>query len=183
MRKSLTEIAAKIVEAQLMNREMSSSEVQDALRDVFSVLTELSDLEAVREQSRGRPPSEPHAIQPIAEEPQYPWPEPVPGEAVEKPVPKPAALEAEVPSKPEKPNIPPEESIQKDKIICLECGREFKQLTHLHLKAHGLKPREYKQKHGLPPTQALTATRISEERSRRAREMGLAERSRVARGG
>ncbi len=42
----------------------------------------------------------------------------------------------------------PRESIQDDRIVCLECGTEMRQLTTKHLSSHDLTPREYKQKWG-----------------------------------
>ena len=75
----------------------------------------------------------------------------------------------------------PLQSIQRAKVICLECGREFRQLTNAHLKSHGLTSREYKKKWGLPLKQALTAKNLSARRRRLAREMNLAERLRQVR--
>jgi len=40
----------------------------------------------------------------------------------------------------------PERSIQKNKVICLECGQSFKMLSPKHLSSHGLTPREYRKK-------------------------------------
>jgi predicted transcriptional regulator len=59
----------------------------------------------------------------------------------------------------------PMNSIQDDKIICLECGAEMRQLTSRHLKSHGLTPRAYKQKHNLPPRQPLAAKSLSKSGS------------------
>jgi predicted transcriptional regulator len=42
--------------------------------------------------------------------------------------------------------IEPKTSIQRNKIICLECGKEFKQLSRSHLRSHGLTPKEYKKR-------------------------------------
>ena len=43
----------------------------------------------------------------------------------------------EIPSE-EKPAVTPQNSIQNDKIICLECGAEMKWLTQKHLISHGM---------------------------------------------
>jgi len=75
----------------------------------------------------------------------------------------------------------PLQSIQRAKVICLECGRAFRQLTNAHLKSHGLTSREYKKKWGLPLKQALTAKNLSARRRRLAKEMNLAERLRQVR--
>ena len=53
------------------------------------------------------------------------------------------------------PAISPEKSIQKNKIICLECGQEFRMLSPKHLKSHGLTGREYRAKHGFSLRQPL----------------------------
>jgi len=34
--------------------------------------------------------------------------------------------------------LTPENSIQNDKVICLECGKEMRQLTSKHLVSHGM---------------------------------------------
>jgi len=62
------------------------------------------------------------------------------------------------------PPVVPLKSIQRNKVICLECGRAFRQLTNAHLKSHGLTSREYKKKWGLPLKQPLA------ERLRQVRE-------------
>ena len=72
-------------------------------------------------------------------------------------------------------------SIQKNKIICLECAKEFKQLSKSHLGSHGLTPRTYKQKHGIPLGQALTAKSLSARRRKMAKERGLGEKLAQAR--
>jgi predicted transcriptional regulator len=67
----------------------------------------------------------------------------------------------------------PLSSIQEDKIICLECGAEFRQLTANHLKTHGLTPREYKKNWGFPLKQPLAAKALTRTRSRSAKKRGL----------
>lgn len=66
-------------------------------------------------------------------------------------------------------------SIQDDKIICLECGAEMRQLTAKHLGAHNLTPREYKQKYGFPLKQPLSAKSLTRARSKAAKKRGLPE--------
>lgn len=75
------------------------------------------------------------------------------------------------------PNIPssPEKSIQKNKIICLECGQEFKMLSPKHLRSHGLTGREYRQKHGFSLRQPLCARSLSERRKKAGKDRGLPE--------
>jgi predicted transcriptional regulator len=73
------------------------------------------------------------------------------------------------------PVMPPSESIREDVIICLECGQEHKQLSHTHLRQHGLSPDEYRRKYGLPPKQPLTARSVSDRRKALAKERGTGE--------
>jgi predicted transcriptional regulator len=67
----------------------------------------------------------------------------------------------------------PQSSIQRNQVICLECGKAFKLLSNRHLALHGLKPREYKQKHGIRMTQALSARTLSARRRKLAKELGM----------
>jgi len=70
----------------------------------------------------------------------------------------------------------PKKSIQENKVICLECGTEMKQLTAKHLSAHALTIREYKKKWGFPQRQSLSAKSLSKARSKAAKERGLPEK-------
>ena len=79
----------------------------------------------------------------------------------------------EVVEKGERLDIKPEASIQRNKIICLECGKEFKQISKAHLRSHGLTPRDYKKKHSLPLRQALTAKSLTAKRRKLAKEKQL----------
>jgi predicted transcriptional regulator len=67
----------------------------------------------------------------------------------------------------------PQSSIQRNQVVCLECGKAFKLLSNRHLALHGLKPREYKQKHGIRMTQALSARTLSARRRKLAKELGM----------
>lgn len=69
----------------------------------------------------------------------------------------------------------PKDSIQEDKIVCLECGAEMRQLTTKHLSTHGLNPREYKKKWGFTLRQSLSAKSLSRARSKAAKKRGLPE--------
>ncbi len=69
----------------------------------------------------------------------------------------------------------PRESILDDKIICLECGTEMRQLTTKHLSSHGLTPREYKRKYGFSLKQPLSAKSLTKARSKAAKKRGLPE--------
>ena len=67
----------------------------------------------------------------------------------------------------------PQSSIQRNQVICLECGKSFKLLSNRHLALHNLKPREYKLKHGIRMTQALSARTLSTRRRKLAKELGM----------
>jgi predicted transcriptional regulator len=82
-----------------------------------------------------------------------------------------SSLERQAPEKAD-----PKASIQKDKIICLECGAEMRQLTAMHLKTHDLTARAYRQKWGLSPQQPLCAEALTRARSRAAKKRGLPEK-------
>jgi predicted transcriptional regulator len=69
--------------------------------------------------------------------------------------------------------ISPQDSIQRNRVICLVCGKEFKLLSNRHLALHGLTSRDYKLKYGLPLRQALSAKSLTMARRRIAKEKGL----------
>jgi len=69
----------------------------------------------------------------------------------------------------------PEKSILKNKIICLECGQEFKMLSPKHLKSHDLTGREYRAKHGFSLRQPLCAKALSDRRKKAGKKRGLPE--------
>lgn len=73
------------------------------------------------------------------------------------------------------PKKEPRESIQDDRIVCLECGTEMRQLTTKHLSSHGLTPREYKKKWGFSLKQPLSAKSLTKARSKAAKKRGLPE--------
>lgn len=71
--------------------------------------------------------------------------------------------------------LEPKKSIQKNKIICLECGQEFKMLSPKHLRSHGLDAKSYRKKHGFSSRQPLCAKALSEKRSLSGKERGIPE--------
>jgi predicted transcriptional regulator len=73
------------------------------------------------------------------------------------------------------PKLAPEDSIQNDKVICLECGSEFKQLTQKHLVSHGMSSKEYKKKYGFTLKTPLAAKSLTKARSKAAKKRGLPE--------
>lgn len=71
------------------------------------------------------------------------------------------------------PAVDPKKSIQKNKVVCLECGQEFKMLSPKHLNSHGLDAKEYRKKYGFSARQPLCAKALSEKRSASGRERGI----------
>jgi predicted transcriptional regulator len=67
----------------------------------------------------------------------------------------------------------PQASIQRNQVLCLECGKAFKLLSNRHLALHDLTPRAYKHKYGIRMTQALSARTLSTRRSKLAKELGM----------
>lgn len=78
------------------------------------------------------------------------------------------------------PDIKPEKSIQKNKIICMECGEEFRMLSPKHLRSHGLTGREYRKKYGFSLRQPLCAKSLSDRRKKAGKERGLPDNLRKA---
>ncbi len=69
----------------------------------------------------------------------------------------------------------PRDSIQDDRIVCLECGTEMRQLKTKHLSSHGLTPRDYTKKWGFSLKQPLSAKSLTKARSKAAKKRGLPE--------
>ena len=71
------------------------------------------------------------------------------------------------------PAVPPKKSVNKDSIVCLECGQKFKSLKR-HLRTqHNLSPEHYRAKWGLPSDYPMVAPAYAERRSAFAKEIGL----------
>ncbi len=80
----------------------------------------------------------------------------------------PAEAPAPVAGPLEKLRSRPASSIQKNQVLCLECGATFKQLTSGHLKEHDLTPKEYRKKWGFSARQALSSQTLSAQRKKTA---------------
>ena len=76
----------------------------------------------------------------------------------------------------EKPLLSPADSIQDDKVICLECRAEMKQLTQKHLVSHGISSKEYRKKYGFSMRTPLSAKSLTKARSKAAKKRGLPEK-------
>jgi predicted transcriptional regulator len=64
-----------------------------------------------------------------------------------------------------------DESIQQAEIICMECGKALRLLSHRHLTVHGLTPLDYKYKYGLPLSQSLCAHDLARRRETLAQSL------------
>jgi predicted transcriptional regulator len=72
--------------------------------------------------------------------------------------------------------LTPQDSIQNDKVICLECGKEMIQLTVRHLSSHGMSQKEYRKKYGFSMRTPLSAKSLTKARSKAAKKRGLPEK-------
>ena len=181
MGKTLIEMVSEIVLSQANQKLMSPEEIDALIKKTYKSLKSIQSFEtrgasAVIEEIEEAPKVQVSKL--IATEPAIPEP-PVQEKA---PTPKPAR------EKPEKKQAPaasfedPMDSIQQDKIVCLECGEKFKQISHTHLsRKHNLTPTQYRKKHGLPKGQPLTSLALTERRKKTAAKLRLGERLKKAR--
>jgi predicted transcriptional regulator len=72
--------------------------------------------------------------------------------------------------------LTPQDSIQRHRVMCLECHKEFKLLSNRHLALHGMNSHQYKLKYGLPRRQALSAKALTLARWKIAQEKGFGEK-------
>jgi predicted transcriptional regulator len=75
--------------------------------------------------------------------------------------------------------LSPADSIENDKVICLECGAEMRQLTTKHLVSHGMNQKEYRKKYGFSMRTPLAAKSLTKARSKAAKKRGLPEKLKV----
>jgi len=75
------------------------------------------------------------------------------------------------------PPVKPKNSVRKNDVVCLECGKTYKTLKR-HLRTeHGLDENEYKARWDLPKNLKLVAKSYSEQRSQMAKDLGLGEKA------
>ena len=72
----------------------------------------------------------------------------------------------------------PRQAVREEEIVCLVCGRSFRQLTNTHLLSHGLTSADYKQEHGYNPGRAMMCHALRRVYAARAIRIGFAERIR-----
>jgi predicted transcriptional regulator len=78
------------------------------------------------------------------------------------------------------PAVPIRRSVQRDHVVCLECGYRG-QVLRRHLSvAHRLEPAEYRARWKLPADHPITAPGYSERRSAMAKRIGLGRKSQEA---
>jgi predicted transcriptional regulator len=71
------------------------------------------------------------------------------------------------------PAVPIKRSVQRDSVVCLECGYRSKMLRR-HLRGrHGLEAVDYRARWNLSPDHPLTAPGYSEQRAALAKQIGL----------
>ena len=91
------------------------------------------------------------------------------------------AGEIELPQTQESPphqTLTPQDSIHDDKVICLECGKEMRQLSTKHLVFHGMSQKEYREKYGFSMRTPLAAKSLIKAKSKAAKKRGLPEKLR-----
>ena len=72
--------------------------------------------------------------------------------------------------------LTPQDSIRNDKVICLECGAEMRQLTTKHLVSHSMNQKKYRKKYGFSMSTPLAAKSLTKARSKAAKKRGLPEK-------
>jgi predicted transcriptional regulator len=90
---------------------------------------------------------------------------------------KPAQIAA-----PRAPAVPVRRSVQRDHVICLECGFRGKTLRRHLGTRHGLQIADYLRRWDLASDHPLTAPAYSEQRSTMAKELGLGRKRSRPRG-
>ena len=77
--------------------------------------------------------------------------------------------------KPE-PAVSVRSSVKPDYIVCLDCGAKVKTLKRHLQSAHGLSPKQYRERWDLKKDYPMTAPAYSERRSAMARDLGLGQK-------
>jgi predicted transcriptional regulator len=71
------------------------------------------------------------------------------------------------------PAVPVRRSVQRDSVVCLDCGWKGKMLRRHLTTRHGLSAEDYLKRWGLAADHPLTAPNYSAQRSTLAKELGL----------
>ncbi len=75
------------------------------------------------------------------------------------------------------PAVPIEDSVRRDGLVCLVCGRRLKTLRRHLLSAHGLTPGDYRERYALDRDYPMVAPASSAQRAEIARQAGLGLRA------
>ena len=75
------------------------------------------------------------------------------------------------------PPVKPQNSISKNKVVCLECGKTYKTLKRHLSTEHGLDEATYKERWGLAKGTKLVAKEYSQRRSKMAYTIGLGNKA------
>jgi predicted transcriptional regulator len=92
-------------------------------------------------------------------------------------VPSEASSSAEAAGPQHEPPVKPRNSVRKNDVVCLECGKTFKTLKRHIRSVHGMDENAYKARWDLPDSMKLVAKNYSEQRSQMAKDLGLGEKS------
>ena len=88
-----------------------------------------------------------------------------------------AATSSETTGPQHEPPVKPRNSVRKNEVVCLECGKTYKTLKR-HLRTeHGLEEADYKARWDLPKNFKLVAKAYSEQRSQMAKDLRLGEKA------
>ena len=155
--KSMMELVTEIVAGQSSQRTLSGEEIANLIRQTYRALKEIEMGESSGKSSEGL--ENQSGTQTSAND----------------------VYDYEIHPATSEPKIDPQESIQDDQIVCIECGASYKTLTHTHLGHHGLTSDQYKEKWGIPAKQPLAARSVSDRRRARAKESNVGEALKVAR--
>jgi predicted transcriptional regulator len=63
------------------------------------------------------------------------------------------------------------QSITRDTVMCIECGKVLKQLGTMHLRRHGLNTRTYRARYGIPRDASLSARELTQRRRQAMKEL------------
>lgn len=74
------------------------------------------------------------------------------------------------------PAVPVDQSVFKDRLICLEDGQATVMLSRYLKRHHNMTPEEYREKWGLPDDYPMVAETYSKTRSKIAKAQGLGKR-------
>jgi len=88
-----------------------------------------------------------------------------------------ARQQDELPKEKPKPAVPVNKSVTPDYIICLEDGKQFKQLKRHLRSSFDMSPEEYREKWGLSYDYPMVAPNYAAKRSELARQFGLGRKT------